>query len=740
MANNQTYTPTEWKDGDTITANLLNKLENAVQDVNENIAKLDNIVAVQNTQPTEESNRIWIPETAGTEVEVPDMEEFNDVKSHLGNIEAQYYFDENIAYFTDFENGQISFWSNPWAYVNTNNFLRTPKGKEIFLKQGYVFGLTDYTDYTYYLGSKSSSGISMLNSGWKTEDIKLYGNAYFAVMIKRNDGTAMKATDITAVRSLIKIIPYNTNAGVDLTMIGGFINANGGLEIVDNAVKSVTTQFIKVFEGEQYTLYSQVGSGEQIEIFYGFYSDQKNFISPRNSYTSTNYIDTYNNKIGFTTITVPQNANYMRVTFRSYEKSDYHVFKEKSASNLSMSSPKDVYVRSLENEKNVISLNKVRHNIRASLSLALTRYPVMFNTINNTMRIPSGTDVFANKTRYGITNDVILDISMETMQSTSLIVLYDISTHIFSVITYSQFSAITDTQYIVCSIRWYPYACDRIKIDLSCPWTLNGEMYGLPNRESIVKGIAHRGLSYTAPENTIVSFQLAKIWGFKYVETDVMFTSDNVPVLLHDPTINRTARNADGSELSSTINISDITYEQALEYDFGVWKSSLFAGEKIPKFEDFMKLCRNLSLHPFIELKTNANLTAEKIQTILSIVKKYGMEKYTAYNSFSAEYLAIVKGINPNAVLCYHTNNFSDNDVTVCVGLKTEKNSVIMSMANETDANVQKLINADIEYAGSTTDNSANIVAVNPYATWQFSNGSIASMILSGNALKNLVY
>ena len=65
--------------------------------------------------------------------------------------------------------------------------------------------------------------------------------------------------------------------------------------------------------------------------------------------------------------------------------------------------------------------------------------------------------------------------------------------------------------------------------------------------------------------------KLAKQKGFKYVEVDVGFTSDNIPVLLHDDTINRTARNTDGTELSASVSISSITYAEASSYDYGVW-------------------------------------------------------------------------------------------------------------------------------------------------------------------------
>ncbi len=59
--------------------------------------------------------------------------------------------------------------------------------------------------------------------------------------------------------------------------------------------------------------------------------------------------------------------------------------------------------------------------------------------------------------------------------------------------------------------------------------------------------IAHRGNAvYGGPaENSLGAFQSAFASGATWVETDVLFTSDNVPVLMHDSTVDRTTTGAD---------------------------------------------------------------------------------------------------------------------------------------------------------------------------------------------------
>jgi glycerophosphoryl diester phosphodiesterase len=52
--------------------------------------------------------------------------------------------------------------------------------------------------------------------------------------------------------------------------------------------------------------------------------------------------------------------------------------------------------------------------------------------------------------------------------------------------------------------------------------------------------IAHRGASGYAPENTLPAFELAVRQGADAFELDVRLTHDGIPVVLHDPTVERT--------------------------------------------------------------------------------------------------------------------------------------------------------------------------------------------------------
>jgi glycerophosphoryl diester phosphodiesterase len=56
--------------------------------------------------------------------------------------------------------------------------------------------------------------------------------------------------------------------------------------------------------------------------------------------------------------------------------------------------------------------------------------------------------------------------------------------------------------------------------------------------------VAHRGASSTRPENTLASFEEALRLGARIVELDVRLSRDGVPVVMHDPTVDRTTNGA----------------------------------------------------------------------------------------------------------------------------------------------------------------------------------------------------
>lgn len=200
-----------------------------------------------------------------------------------------------------------------------------------------------------------------------------------------------------------------------------------------------------------------------------------------------------------------------------------------------------------------------------------------------------------------------------------------------------------------------------------------GEDSFIQGFSSYVKGVNHRGYATVAPENTLPAYQLSAKKGFRYVETDVLFTSDNVPVLLHDITIDRTS--------NGTGNIYDLTLAQVRQYDFGSWKSSAYAGTKIPTFEEFLILCRNLGLHPYIEIKSGGYIfTQAQINMLVDMVNSFGLRGNATFISFQKDYLRLyVKERDPYARIGYVVNSVDATKISEAQAMLSGNNEVFLN-------------------------------------------------------------
>ena len=133
---------------------------------------------------------------------------------------------------------------------------------------------------------------------------------------------------------------------------------------------------------------------------------------------------------------------------------------------------------------------------------------------------------------------------------------------------------------------------------------------------------AHKGVSTEYPENTMPAFIAAMQQGYKIIELDVSVTKDLQFVLLHDSTVNRTGRHENGALIADPVKISDITYEEAFQYDFGIWFSSDFKGTKLPLFEDVLRFAQQNRIKLKIDNKYQ-KFTEEQKAAFFELLKPY---------------------------------------------------------------------------------------------------------------------
>jgi glycerophosphoryl diester phosphodiesterase len=235
-----------------------------------------------------------------------------------------------------------------------------------------------------------------------------------------------------------------------------------------------------------------------------------------------------------------------------------------------------------------------------------------------------------------------------------------------------------------------------------------------------VKAVNHRGY-HEAPENTLSAFRLSKKKGFTYVECDVSFTSDGYAVLLYDSTVDRTS--------NGTGSINALTLAEVRALDFGSWKSEEYAGEQIPRFEEFIALCKHLGLHPYIELKEG---TEEQIKGLVGVVKRYGMKGKVTWISFNSAYLGYIKAVDPNARLGFVVGAVSATTInTVTKTLQSGYNEVFIDCAygNIPEEAVQLCADADIPLEVWTVNSEGEILALDAYVSGVTSDNLIAGKV-----------
>jgi glycerophosphoryl diester phosphodiesterase len=129
------------------------------------------------------------------------------------------------------------------------------------------------------------------------------------------------------------------------------------------------------------------------------------------------------------------------------------------------------------------------------------------------------------------------------------------------------------------------------------------------------KVIGHRGAAAYAPENTLEGIHTAADMGVEWVELDVKLTKDDVPIIFHDDTLDRTTN---GSGL-----VAETTYEEIKQLEAGSWFSDGFTGIKIPTLEEAIDVLieRNMGLN--LEIKPCPGREKETAEVALDMLSQY---------------------------------------------------------------------------------------------------------------------
>jgi glycerophosphoryl diester phosphodiesterase len=179
---------------------------------------------------------------------------------------------------------------------------------------------------------------------------------------------------------------------------------------------------------------------------------------------------------------------------------------------------------------------------------------------------------------------------------------------------------------------------------------------------------AHRGFQAHHPENTLSAFK-ASIGRCHFIELDIQMSKDYVPVVFHDPTLERTS-NAEECYRQlglQSLNVNDWTLLQLKKLDIGSWflkndpfgtimRKEASAVQLMQEMPQTVLTLEEVLLHPSlrkipinIEIKDHRGKEQNKKITeyVLEVILRTNSATRVLISSFNHDYLILAKNCAP---------------------------------------------------------------------------------------------
>lgn len=177
--------------------------------------------------------------------------------------------------------------------------------------------------------------------------------------------------------------------------------------------------------------------------------------------------------------------------------------------------------------------------------------------------------------------------------------------------------------------------------------------------------IAHRGAAGITPENTKLAFLKALDLGADAIEFDVQLTKDDVCIVFHDETLERTT---DGEGF-----VADTTWDVISELDAGSWFAASFKGIEVPTLEEVLKTLGGRAILN-IELKPDKGREERLVRHVITAVARFDMFDSVLFSSFDMPSIELLRRLVPKArigVLCQQHRYAQAVTVAMRVGAET---------------------------------------------------------------------
>lgn len=178
---------------------------------------------------------------------------------------------------------------------------------------------------------------------------------------------------------------------------------------------------------------------------------------------------------------------------------------------------------------------------------------------------------------------------------------------------------------------------------------------------------SHRGGVYYTPENTMPAFRYALNAGYDYIETDPQLTRDGVVVLMHDGTVNRTCRYADGSPIREPVRVSDLTYAELQQFDAGIAMGEAFRGTRIPRLDELLALAERSGVTVALDKK----IGTDDVDALVDAVRPFRTK--VCFSTSDTERIRRIQARMPDAAFDYDVNLEDEALTDVCRLVEQER-------------------------------------------------------------------
>ena len=158
----------------------------------------------------------------------------------------------------------------------------------------------------------------------------------------------------------------------------------------------------------------------------------------------------------------------------------------------------------------------------------------------------------------------------------------------------------------------------------------------LPAADTGIIIAAHRGFRSVYPENTVVAITGAFERGADAVEVDVQLTLDGVPVLMHDPTVDRTTNGAGTVGFMTLAQIRKL--DACSKFPFAAWPPC-----PVPTLREALESARG---HGVLILDLKGSYDWAALESLVDLIHSKGMSQHVLVSSLNYQLLERLRQID----------------------------------------------------------------------------------------------